>query len=235
VVTRVQHARFRQAKRVRQSWIVRLLTLGLVTLLAAIAMAAVEAPGAWAADAPDSLSIAGSGLHKPISVHATNQQDLFAALLRQVSWMAGQPGDPIQPDPAKLGPKFTLTVFVNNAAAQVYELYPQAPGGPRAHRPAAAPNNGAEAWFYASVAMPETLEVAGVPLAQAGPSGVGGMFYEDPAGFVPAAVTTEGPSLSLGKTLREQSRTVLLWLATPFLVLLLLFAAARRSRRYGHG
>jgi len=231
-VTRV-HARYGGTGRIRRSWPIRLFGLGVAALMAAGGLLAGGGV-AWAADQPDSLTIAGAGLNKPLSIHAGSQQDLFASVLRQVSWMAGQAGDPIHPDPGQLGPKYTVTVLVNNAAAQVYELYPQAPGGPRAHRPAAQPKGAAgEAWFYASVAMPDILEAAGVPLVRSDASGAaGGMTYEDP-GYVPAAVTSEPASLSLGKTFREQGRTVLLWLLTPFMVLLLLFAAARRSRRYG--
>jgi hypothetical protein len=58
------------------------------------------------------------------------------------------------------------------------------------------------------------------------------MIIEDPGGFAQAQATSEAPSLGIGKTLRDQGRTLLLWLATPFVVLLLLFAAARRSRSY---
>jgi hypothetical protein len=160
---------------------------------------------------------------------------MFNALLRQVSWMAGQPGDPISPDPAKLGPAFTLTVFVGTAANQVYDMYPQAPGGPRAHRPAAQPlGKVGEAWFYASVAMPDTLAAAGVPLARPSASGPdSGLAYGDPVGYVPDVATDTAVPLSLSHTLRGSERTLLLWLATPFAVTLLLYLAARRARRYG--
>jgi hypothetical protein len=201
---------------------------------ALIAIGAGRPTGAWAADQPNSLTIGGAGLKKPIAVHASRQQDLFNLLMRQVGWMAGQAGDPINPDPSTLGPKYTLTVYVNSAASQLYELYPQAPGGPRAHRPAAQPKGAVrDAWFYASVAMPDVLMAAGVPLPGPGTSGaVQGMVIEDPGGFAQAQATSEAPSLGIGTTLRDQGRTLLLWLATPFVVLLLLFAAARRSRSY---
>jgi hypothetical protein len=232
-VTRLQHVRVHRSGSVRRPWAARLLALG-AALLATLALAVAGPGAAWAADQPDSLTIGSADLKKPISVRATGDLDLFNALLRQVDWMAGQAGDPIRPDPTKLGPKYTLTVFVKNAAAQVYDLYPQAPGGPRAHRPAAQPHSRTtEAWFYASVAMPDTLQAAGVPLPQPTTSSAAGQLtYEDPIGYVPAAATTGPDLLSLGKTLHEQTRTLLLWLLTPLVILLLLFAAARRSRRY---
>lgn len=233
-MTRSGVARLDRSGRVRQSWALRLLAVAVAAVLTAVAIGAGRPTGAWAADQANSLTIGGAGLNKPISVHAAKQQDLFNLLMRQVGWMAGQTGDPINPDPSKLGPKYTLTVYVNNAAAQLYELYPQAPGGPRAHRPAAQPKGSThEAWFYASVAMPDALVAAGVPLPRPGASGaVQEMIIEDPGGFAPAQATSDAPSFGIGKTLHDQGRTLLLWLATPFVVLLLLFAAAQRSRGY---
>ena len=205
----------------------------------AATLAALAAPGlataAHAADPPSAIAIKGPGVPQTITVRVTAQPDLFAALLRQVSWMAGQAGDPIQPDPTKLGPAYSLTVYIGTAAAQAYDLYPQAPGGPRAHRPAAQPGGQTtEAWFYASVAMPDMLSAAGVPLVRPSASGPdSGLAYGDPVGYVPAAVASSSAPLSLGPTLHSSERTLLLWLLTPFVVLALLFLAARRARRYG--
>jgi hypothetical protein len=205
----------------------------------AVLVAALAGPGlssaAFADDSPTSITIKGTGLPQPITVRAKDQQELFNALLRQVSWMNSLPGDPISPDPTKLGPAYTFTVFVGTAPSAIYELYPQAPGGPRAHRPAAQPaGKVADEWFYASVSMPDTLSAAGVPLARPSASGQdGGLAYGDPVGFVPiAANTTTTASLGLKHTLRGSERTLLLWLATPFVVIMLLFLAARHARSY---
>ena len=208
------------------------LAIVLAALLAAV-FAPGLTPGAHAADPPSVITIKGTGLSRTITVRAKDQPDLFNALLRQVSWMAGQPGDPITPDPATLGPAYSMTVFVGAAAAQVYDMYPQAPGGPRAHRPAAQPQGKVgEAWFYASVAMPDTLAAAGVPLVKPSASGPdSGLAYGDPVGYVPEANTDTTPPLSLTHTLHSSERTLLLWLVTPFAVTLLLFLAARHSRR----
>jgi hypothetical protein len=206
----------------------------------AVVVAALVAPGlssrAFADDPPTAITIKGTGLPQTITVRAKDQQELFTALLRQVSGLAGLPGDPMSPDPTKLGPMYTFTVFVGNNPSAVYELYPQAPGGPRAHRPAAQPNGKvADAWFYASVAMPDMLSAAGVPLVRPSASGPGGgLAYGDPVGFVPVVTTTtSSPSLSLKYTLAGSERTLLLWLATPFVVLVVLFLAARRASRFG--
>jgi hypothetical protein len=210
------------------------LAIMLAALLAVLATPGLT-PGAQAADPPTSITIKGTGLSQPLTVRAKDHLDLFNALLRQVSWMATQTGDPISPDPAKLGPAYTLTVFVGTTATQVYDMYPQAPGGPRAHRPAAQPQGKvAEAWFYASVAMPDTLSAAGVPLVKASASGPdSGLAYGDPVGYVPNAATDTAEAMSLGHALKGSERTLLLWLLTPFAVTLLLYLAARRARRYG--
>lgn len=213
--------------------------LARLVVMLAVFVAALAGPGltgrAFADDGPTAVSLKGTGVAQTITVRAKDDQDLFNALLRQVSWMAGQPGDPISPDPTKLGPVVTLTVFVGTTASQVYDLYPQAPGGPRAHRPAKQPaGQVADAWFYASVAMPDMLSAAGVPLPRPSASGPdSGLAYGDPVGFVPVGATTSPASLGLKHTLRESERTLLLWLVTPFAVILLLFLAAQRARRYG--
>jgi hypothetical protein len=220
----------------RVSHLAARLAIALVATLAVLAAPGL-ATAAHAADPPSTIAIKGPGLPQALTVRASAQPDLFAALLRQVSWMAGQAGDPIQPDPTKLGPAYSLTVYVGAAAAQVYDLYPQAPGGPRAHRPAAQPGGPTtEAWFYASVAMPDMLSAAGVPLVRPSASGPdSGLAYGDPVGYVPAVAASSGAPLSLGRTLHSSERTLLLWLLTPFVVLGLLFLAARRARRYGRG
>lgn len=210
------------------------LAIVLAALLAVLAAPGLT-PGAQAADPPSAITIKGTGLPRALTVRANDRPDLFNALLRQVSWMATQPGDPINPDPAKLGPAYTVTVFVGTAANQVYDMYPQAPGGPRAHRPAAQPlGQVGDAWFYASVAMPDTLSAAGVPLVKPSASGPdSGLAYGDPVGYVPDVAEGSAAPLSLSRTLHASGRTLLLWLLTPFAVTLLLFLAARRSRSYG--
>ena len=73
------------------------LAIALAALLAVLAAPGLT-PGAQAADPPSAITIKGTGLSQAINVRAKDQPDLFNALLRQVSWMATQPGDPITPD-----------------------------------------------------------------------------------------------------------------------------------------
>lgn len=113
---------------------------------------------------PNAVTISGSGLPRPVTVRADADPRLFTALLDQVSWLTGA-GHGTKPA-AALGPKYTVSVLVNDAAVQTYELYPLASGGPRAYRPARQPGKRVvtAAWFFGRLTMPEALQAAGVPL-----------------------------------------------------------------------
>jgi hypothetical protein len=206
----------------------------LATIGAALLSVLGSGSAAWATTQPNSVSIQGTGMTKPLVVQNSTQAQLFSAMLNQVAWMAGRAGDPMTLNLKALGPKYSLTVLADKTAMQKYDLYPEASGGPRAHRAAAQPQgHTSDAWFYASVAMPEVLLAAGVPLPMPTMSGSAQPFTNvDPAGFIPAA-TTEAQPLSLSKALTRQERTLLIWLATAFGVLLLVLLAALNSRRYG--
>jgi hypothetical protein len=196
-------------------------------------VALVPAGIAWAADPPNSLTIVGVGISAPISIRSDAQRDLFTALLRQVSWMAGRSGDFAKPDLSTLGPKYTITIFTRGVASEVYEVYPQASGGPRAHRPRTQPKGKtAEAWFYATVTMPNVLRAAGVPLPEPVASGqAGGAGYEDPR-YQPDDIGATS-SFSLSKELGEARMAFAATAAISVLVLLLLFGAAQLSRHRG--
>jgi hypothetical protein len=196
---------------------------------AALAVLAPADP-AQAADAPDSLTIVGPGISLPISITANAQRDLFSSVLRQVSWMSRREGDFAKSDPKTLGPAYTVTVCINGMAAQVYDVYPEAAGGPRAHRPEAQPKGQvADAWFYATVTLPSVLRSAGVPLAAPVTSGpAGAMAYEDP--YQPAAVSMP-VSASLNRELGQIRLALAITAAAAAVVLLMLFGAARASRR----
>jgi hypothetical protein len=199
---------------------------------AAILAALLPVAGAaWAADPPNSLTIVGAGLSSPISIRSDAQQDLYTAVIRQVSWMAGRTGDFAKANPGTLGPKYTITVFTGGVARQVYEVYPEAAGGPRAHRPANQPKSrSTDAWFYATVTLPNVLRAAGVPLPEPTASGqAGGVGYADPQ-YQPDDLSTTS-SFSFGKELGEARLAFAATAATAVLVLLLLFLAAQFSRR----
>ena len=195
-------------------------------------MLAVLAPAdpAQAANAPDSLTIVGPGVSLPISLTAKAQHDLFSSVLRQVNWMSGKAGDFAKSDPKSLGPAYTITVFTSGVATEVYDVYPEAAGGPRAHRPKAQPKGqAADAWFYATVTLPSVLRSAGVPLVAPVASGpAGAVAYEDP--YQPDAVSVP-VSTSVNQELGQIRLAVAVTAAAAVAVLLMVFGAARLSRR----
>jgi hypothetical protein len=99
-------------------------------------------------------------------VQQATQPRLFDTVLGEVNWLATAKPQTTAPAAKNLGPKYTVTVFVKNAATQAYDLYPMATGGPRAHRAAKQPGGKkvADGWFYGRLTMPESLRVSGVPL-----------------------------------------------------------------------
>jgi len=154
----------------------------LVSAAGTLAIAAALAVGPGTAQAapkpapkPSGITITGQDITGKIVIQQQDQSRLFSSLLSEVSWMATPPkGQTSAPKANKLGPKYVLTVLNKNLAVQVYELFPMAAGGPRAHRPAAQPTGKKiDAWFYGRLTMPEALRVSGVPL-KAKPDVVGG-------------------------------------------------------------
>ncbi len=147
---------------------------------ARVAAAAPAAPGRTAPDlatgrlaapakppAPTTVRITGKGLKEPLIVTAADNPDLFRSLLLQVNWLATATPQTTAPKPNKLGPKYTIVVFVKDAAQQTYDVYPMAAGGPRAFRPAKQPSGKkAAGWFYGRLTMSETLRLGGVPLPE---------------------------------------------------------------------
>jgi hypothetical protein len=130
------------------------LTLGLTPAVAqarpkvtALQIAAKEMPG-------------GKAIIQP-----TTNRDLFDRMYSEVSWLATATPQTAAPKTTALGPKYTVTVLIDNKPAQVYDLYPMAIGGPRAHRGAKQPSGKkSDGWFYGRLTMSETLRAAGAPL-----------------------------------------------------------------------
>jgi len=132
---------------------------------------------------PTSVQIAGKDIKQPIVVTAADQGPLFQTLLSEVGWLASASPQTTAPQVKKLGPKYTVTVFVKNSPQQVYDLYPLATGGPRAHRPAKQPTGKkADGWFYGRLSMAQSLRAGGVPGLKTKPDvvtgGIGGGVVE---------------------------------------------------------
>jgi hypothetical protein len=115
---------------------------------------------------PDAITITGGELPETgIKVLQAEDPKLFRMLLEEVSWIASATPQTATPAKDKLGTKYTLQVLIQEKATQLYELYPMANGGPRAHRPADQPSGKkADGWFYGRLSMSESLRLSGVPL-----------------------------------------------------------------------
>jgi hypothetical protein len=136
-------------------------------LVAAVVLAATAAPGAAHAAPvkPTAVTIAGKGITGKLTIQQQDRADVFRLLLGEVTWMFNATPQTSAPKAGRLGPRYVVTVLVKNTPQQVYNLYPLAAGGPRAHRPGKQPGaRKADGWFYGRLTMPEVLRVSGVPL-----------------------------------------------------------------------
>jgi hypothetical protein len=132
---------------------------------------------------PTAVQIAGKDIKQPIVITAADQSALFQTLLSEVGWLASASPQTTAPQVKKLGPKYTVTVLAKNSPQQVYDLYPLATGGPRAHRPAKQPTGKkVDGWFYGRLSMGQSLRVSGVPGLKTKPDvvtgGIGGGVAE---------------------------------------------------------
>jgi hypothetical protein len=147
--------------------------------------------------APTAVQIAGKFPGDSITVQQAERPDLFKRLLSEVSWLATTTPTTSKPGNDKLGPKFTVTILIKDKAAQTYDLYPNAAGGPRAFRPAKQPaGKKTPGWFYGRLTMSESLRLSGVPLKERPDvvsGGIGGGVGEEVATdeLDPVAVGTD--------------------------------------------
>ncbi len=134
-------------------------------LVAAVAITVGLVPGvAHAGPKADAITISGKGM-ADLSIPAAERPEIFQLLISEVSWLANATPQTSAPKSSKLGPRYTMTIMVKGKPYQVYELYPLATGGPRAHRPAKQPSGKkVDGWFYGRLTMSESLRVSGVPL-----------------------------------------------------------------------
>src|SRR6185369_9835137 len=182
------------------------------------ATAAAAAPTPTAAPVIRSISVTGPANPKPITFRADKQPDEYNALFNEVSWMDGTSPDIFSATPSNLGPHYVVTRFQGSKVVARYDLYPDVPGGPRAHRQAVG--GATSAWFFAPIDMSATLAAVGVKL----PSSVvtDGVFSNKPKST---------PLMKSISGIFRQSVTALALTGLGCLaILILLGAAARRSR-----
>jgi hypothetical protein len=155
-----------------------------IAVVAGVTLAPVAASAAPKPPKPTAVQIAGAGLPGgKVVVAAQERAQQFQMMLSQVGWLATAAPQTSAPKRNALGPKYIVTVLAKNAPQAVYELYPLAKGGPRAHRPAKQPTGKkADGWFYGRLTMSESLRRIGAPL-KAKPDvvtgGIGGGIGED--------------------------------------------------------
>lgn len=166
----------RRALRCRRA-LRQLLAGGVLSLLTAgLAATGLVAPAA--AQEPDRATLTGIDLAEPLEITPEGQPGRYADLEREVGWLIGRRGDSPEPEADSLGPQYTLLWYRQDRGHR-FHLYPLAQGGPRVFRPAEQPDDRTvrEAWYFARLSLPETLQEWGVPLtgdpALAGGSGGG--------------------------------------------------------------
>lgn len=201
-------------------------------LVAAVAVVLSVAPaGAQAAPPkPVAVTVAGKGIDGKLTITQQQRPEVFQALLNEVAWLSGATPQTSKPPADKLGPRYVVTVLAaKNAAQQVYELYPLAAGGPRAHRPAKQPTGKkADGWFYGRLSMSESLRVSGVPLetkVRVVNGGIGGGIGEE------VTVEEAAPVPGVEDLLTQMRQLVLLNGAVLVVILLGLAGIAFLIRR----
>jgi hypothetical protein len=151
---------------------------------AGIGLLPVAAPAAPKAPKPTAIQIVGAGLPGgKVVIAAQSRPQLFQIMMNEVGWLAAARPSAAAPKRGTVGAKYTVTILVKNAPQAVYDLYPLAKGGPRAHRAAKQPTGKkADGWFFGRLTMSEALRLSGAPL-KAKPDvvtgGIGGGIGED--------------------------------------------------------
>lgn len=153
---------------VRRGGRARLIAMAGVLLAAGIvALGLIPTAVQAAPKAPTAIQVVGPGLPGGKAViQAKDRPQTFSTMLSEVSWMAAATPQTTAPKSAALGPKYTVTVLVKDSRQQVYDLYPSAVGGPRAHRPSRQPGGrkATDGWFFGRLTMPQSLRLVGAPL-----------------------------------------------------------------------
>ena len=157
-----------------------------IVVAAGMSLTPVAASAAPKPVKPTAVQIAGAGLPDgKVVITAQDRPQLFRMMLNEVGWLAAARPSASTPKRTLLGPKYTVTLLAKNAPQAVYDLYPLAKGGPRAHRAAKQPTGKkVDGWFYGRLTMSESLRLSGAPLKaklDVVTGGIGGGVGEDVA------------------------------------------------------
>ncbi len=156
----------------------------LVRVLAGMAFAAVALFGfsdSVSAKGPESATITGPGIDRPIELIDTANPDLVTRLMQQTGlWFTtGDLPRPLEEPLAELGPSYTLA-WINgippgksvDERTIVQVIYPDAENGPVIHTPdqealSGGWGPGVIGWFAAPSGLRDTLAELGVPISAA--------------------------------------------------------------------
>jgi hypothetical protein len=144
--------------------ITRVATVTAMIVAAVVALVGFSPAAAQAGPKVNGISISSKGMGD-IKVLAKDKPDLFNLLLSEVSWLASATPQTAAPKSSQLGKGYTVNVLVKDKPYQVYQVFPLAAGGPRAHRSDKQPSGKvADGWFYGRLTMPESMRLAGVAI-----------------------------------------------------------------------
>lgn len=152
----------------------------LVRALAGVASVAVALFGfshPVSAKGPESATITGPGIDRPIELMDTADFDLVIRLMEQTGLWYGT-GDLLKEPPGELGPGYTLTWINSGPPAKSVDertirqmIYLDAENGPIIHTPAQEAlrgwGPGVIGWFAAPSGLRDTLAELGVPISVA--------------------------------------------------------------------
>jgi hypothetical protein len=170
-------------------------------LLAALSAATAVVLGSAPASAggPTRITITGPGLAAPIVIHVDADPELFtqvSVVIYAAGLEMGRRRDPGPTGPAALGPRYILAMDYHDVPTYVYDLYPQASGGPHIYVPAKQPRPehmpGQSGWYRSDGGMPAALQAAGIDLIA---GGGGGPVISSPAAPAPAPTTPSADGL----------------------------------------
>ncbi|MFQ5966076.1 MAG: hypothetical protein ACE5MI_00525 [Acidimicrobiia bacterium] len=156
--------------------------------LVVIAAFLLSIGGTAYAKGPESATITGPSIDRPIQLMDRGKPRLLSRLITQTGlwYPTGDLPVPIEGPPGRIGPRHTLT-WINSGPpgtsaeqrTMLQFLYLDAEGGPLIHTPAVLEGWGPEklGWFAAPIGLPDTLAELGVRLPAASPKSTGGLWY----------------------------------------------------------
>jgi hypothetical protein len=223
-----------------------------ISLMILAALIVVPTPSARA-KGPESVTLTGPGIDRPIALDTTHSGLLGRAMEQTGLWWSVRSDRPlpIRESPRKLGPGYTLTWILSDEPPDREEerairqvIYPFAEGGVTIHTPTQDDLRGlpeATGWFRAP-ALGDTLAALGVPVSSASPPLAPGslvftrerpeggcdLFAIEPDGTGPRAMTDTPSTCEALPTVAAGGSTVAVSLELDNIALIDLATSVRR-------